>query len=151
MIDTLVLTLAPNMYHLSEPEKFKPSAHWALIKNARARYSAIKSKQNATKKELLSGIYKPHLTLAYHRGLQGTVELLLKIELSLPKLLYGNNFNELRYKDFTALTQKLSAMLATMGIITTPETLAQAPVLAIHYSKNIPLTDGSTHITTSTR
>jgi len=144
MIDTIVLTLTPNMYQISEPHKFTPSAHWALLNDARTRYSTIKSKQNATKRELLNGIYKPHLTLAYHRGIQGTVELLLKIELSLPKLLYGNNFNELRYKDFTALIHKLASTLATMGITTTPETLAQAPVLTIHYSKNIPLTDGST-------
>jgi hypothetical protein len=144
MIDTIVLTLTPDMYQISEPERFTPSAEWTLIKNAHARYSPIKSKQNATKKELLNGIYKPHLTLAYHRGIQGIVELLLKIELSLPKLLYGNNFNELRYKDFSAITNKLSTVLATTGIIVTPQTLVQAPVLAIHYAKNISLTDGST-------
>ena len=146
MIDTIILTLAPNMYQISEPHKFTPSAS-AFAKamaDRHVRYSAIKSKQNATKRELLNGIYKPHLTLAYHRGIQGTVELLLKIELSLPKLLYGNNFNELRYKDFSALTHKLAIVLETMGIVVTPETLAQAPVLTIHYAKNIPLTDGST-------
>jgi hypothetical protein len=142
MIDTIILTLTPNMYQISEPHKFTPSAHWT--RELQNKYSSIKSKQNATKRELLNGIYKPHLTLAYHRGIQGTVELLLKIELSLPKLLYGNNFSELRYKDFSAITSKLSTVLNTMGIITTPDTLAQAPVLTIHYAKNIPLTDGST-------
>jgi hypothetical protein len=95
------------MYQISEPDKFKPSAHYVLLasknKEARMQYSSITYKQNGTKKELLNGIYKPHLTLAYHRGIQGVVELLLKIELSLPKLLYGNNFNELQYKDFKTI------------------------------------------------
>jgi hypothetical protein len=75
---------------------------------------------------------------------QGVVELLLKIELSLPKLVYGNNFNELQYKDFKTIIDKLVAVLATMGVVVTAEALIHAPVLAIHYSKNIPLTDGST-------
>jgi hypothetical protein len=148
MLDTIVLSLTPDMYCISEPDKFKPSAHWALLasknKEARLHYHSIVSKQNATKKELLNGIYKPLLTLAYHRGIQGVVELLLKVELSLPKLLYGNNFNELQYKDFKTITSKLATTLTTMGIIVKAEDLADAPVLAIHYSKNIALTDGST-------
>ena len=156
MIDTIVLSLTPDTYQISEPDKFKPSAHALLAQNKEApafakasagrrlHYSSITSKQNTTKKELLNGIYKPHLTLAYHRGVHGAVELLLKVELSLPKLLYGNNFNELQYKDFKTITNKLAATLATMGVIVTPQVFAHAPVLAIHYSKNIPLTDGST-------
>jgi len=148
MIDTIVLSLTPEMYQINEPDKFKPTAHWVLLahknKENHFHYRFIISKQNATKKELLNGIYKPHLTLAYCRGVQGTVELLLKIELSLPKLMYGNNFNELQYKDFKTITNKLSATLATMGVIIKAEDLTNAPVLAIHYSKNIPLTDGST-------
>jgi len=146
MIDTIVLSLTPDTYQISEPDKFKPSARALLSQNKEARmhYSSIISKQNGTKKELLKGIYKPHLTLAYHRGVHGAIELLLKVELSLPKLLYGNNFNELQYKDFKTITNKLAATLATMGVIVTAQTLTHAPVLAIHYSKNIPLTDGST-------
>lgn len=153
MIDTIVLSLTPEMYQISEPDKFKPTAHWASLAKAiedrsKAKASFILhnpiSKQNVTKKELLNGIYKPHLTLAYCRNIQGIVEPLLKIELSLPKLLYGNNFNELEYKDFKAIVDKLVVVLARMGIMVTPESLTNAPILAIHYSKNIPLTDGST-------
>jgi hypothetical protein len=147
MIDTIVLSLTPEMYQINGPDKFKPGAHWILQaqnKESRLHYRSIISKQNGTKKELLNGIYKPHLTLAYHRGLQGVVEPLLKIELSLPKLVYANNFNELQYKDFQPIIDKLVATLASMGVIVSPQALTDAPVVAIHYSKNIPLTDGST-------
>lgn len=143
MIDTIVLTLTSDMYHITEPDKFKPSALYVL-KESHKNYNAIQSKQNSTKKELLSGIYKPHLTLAYRRNFKGNSELILKIELSLPKLLYGNNFNELQYKDFKAVGEKLVAILKEMGVIVDSEILSHAPVLAIHYSKNISLTDGST-------
>ena len=144
MIDTIVLS--PEIYQICESDRFKPSASWILTQNKEAhlRYRSIVSKQNATKKELLKGIYKPHLTLAYCRNIQGIVEPLLKVELSLPKLFYGNNFNELQYKDFKATINKLVAVLANMGVVVTSEALINAPVLAIHYSKNIPLMDGST-------
>jgi hypothetical protein len=67
----------------------------------------------------------------------------LRIELSLPKLLFGNNFAELRYKDFTEVIQKLVVTLDVMGIAIEKQTLEQAPVVGIHYSKKIPLADGS--------
>lgn len=143
MIDTIIITLSHNAYHISDPERFMPSASWALHHTKKYHYG-MQSKQNPSTKELVKGVYKPRLTLAYRRGITTGKELLLKIELSLPKLMYGNNFNELQYKDFNQVTEKLVAVLATMGVIVTAHALAQAPVMAIHYSKNIVLTDGST-------
>lgn len=69
---------------------------------------------------------------------------MLKIEFSAPKLLFGNNFIELQYKDRLQAIMKLVGVLRQMGVITTEEIIANAPVSRIHYSKNIPLTDGST-------
>jgi hypothetical protein len=71
-------------------------------------------------------------------------EVTLKIEFSLPKLFFGNNFNELQLKDFIVLLNKLTDSLRSMGVLTTSEILKQAPVSVVHYSKNIALTDGST-------
>ena len=68
---------------------------------------------------------------------------MLKIELSLPKLLFGNNFEELTQKQFPELVEKLCSILQTMGIVTDIDTLVHAPVSGIHFSKNIPLTNGS--------
>lgn len=59
MIDTVVLILSQDMYHISEPDKFVPSARW--IGNPSPALHGICSKQNPTKKELLSRIYKPRL------------------------------------------------------------------------------------------
>lgn len=142
MLDTIVLTLNRHMYHISDPEAFAPSAKWALENGPKA-HRLIQSKQNPTQKELRKGIYKPRLTLAHRMNQFGVSEIMLKIELSLPKLMFGNNFAELRFKDFGTVNTKLATMLQTMGIVVMPEVLAQAPVAAIHYSKNIRLTDGS--------
>jgi len=143
MIDTIVLTLPQGMYTISDPDRFTPSAAWACADAFKPRHALV-SKQNRTKKELLKGVYKPRLTLSNRIDRQGVREITLKIELSLPKLLFGNNFAELRFKDFTPVADKLVAVLAGMGVVTTAQLLAQAPVSTVHYSKNFRLTDGST-------
>jgi len=140
MIDTIILTLTKDMFQISEPDKFEPSARWALSNNFNR---GLQSKQNPTKKKLLNGIYKPRLTLSHRISKIGRA-IMLKIELSLPKLLFGNNFDELKYKDFLPIAEKLAVTLKEMGIITTAQILSEAPVSAIHYSKNILLTDGYT-------
>ena len=104
----------------------------------------IQAKQNPTRKELLKGECKPRLTLQKRINAQGLFDLMLKVELSLPKLLFGNNVDELCYKDFPAIIKKLGAVLQEMGIETTAEALENAPLSSVHYAKNIPLTDGST-------
>lgn len=143
MIDTIVLTLSKDMFQVNVPDKFTPSAHWALPTTASSNRT-LQAKQIPTKKDLLHGNYKPRLLLTNRVNHRGGHELSLKIELSLPKLMFGNNFTELRYKDFALVVEKLVASLEAMGVSTTAEILAKAPVSAIHYAKNIPLTDGST-------
>ena len=143
MIDTIVLTLTQDLFEITEPDRFIPSARW-ILKYSSTHYSGIISKKNLTKKDLLKGIYKPRLTLSQQPVSRTLFESLLKIELSLPKLLYGNNFDELQYKDFNLVVDKLVLTLTTMGVIVTHKAIENASVAAIHYSKNIPLLDGST-------
>ncbi len=143
MIDTVVLLLPQHAYKITDPDKFVPSARWITGINSSAVHG-IQSRQNPTKKELLAGIYKPRLTLFPSANIRNSKEIVLKIELSLPKLFFGNNFQELKGKDWQPLLQKLADTLGQMEVIVDPLELAKAPVSAIHYSKNIKLADGST-------
>ena len=141
MIDTIVLILGPGMFAVTQPDMFTSSARWV---NAVHAPFGIASKQNPTARELCAGLYKPRLTLTRRLDAQGVSAVSLKIELSLPKLLFGENFSELGTRDFQKVVQKLTEALGNMGVIVTPEVLDQATVAAVHYSKNIPLTDGTT-------
>lgn len=140
MIDTIVITLPKDKFQISKPELFSPNAAWLYSTTSQ---KGMSSKQNPTNHELAMGVYKPRLTLFQRQHMYGS-QPVLKIELSLPKLLHGNNFEELRYKDFNAVTHKLLQALADMGVIVDHDTLITADVSAIHYGKNIKLTDGST-------
>lgn len=145
MLDTVVLTLSKGMYTISHPEMFEPSAIWVLDeKLSMGSRGYVPSKQNPTRQELKMGIYKPRLTLTKRFNHAHRYEATLKIELSLPKLLYCNNFDELSDSDFESVVKILWQVLIDMGVFVYPAILKSAPVSSIHYSKNIPLTDGNT-------
>ncbi len=145
MIDTIVLTLSRNMFTISNPDKFEPSARLILGNNtSMGSRGYIQCKQNPTKEELRSGFYKPRLTLTNRFNHTGNREPTLKIELSLPKLLLKNNFNELTDHDFERVIELLEANLKYMGVQVSTLALKQASVSSIHYSKNISLSNGIT-------
>ena len=103
--------------------------------------------QNPTPNELKQGIYKPRLTITKRINKLHNFEIMMKIEFSIPKLLFGNNFDELEDSDFEKVIQILKEKLREMGVFILEHRLINAPVSNIHYSKNIPLTDYSTPYT----
>lgn len=133
MIDTIRLTLDKTMFWISDISKFEKNT----MNSSRGYYTLV---QNPTK----SGLYKPRLTLSHRFNCSKRFEETLAMELSLPKLLYGNNFDELTIDDFDPVTKLLQSRLKEMGVMIFTKVLENAPVSAIHYSKNIPLTDGTT-------
>lgn len=144
MLDTIVVTLSKGCYYIKEPNMFEPSANLILDSSLLGRRGYIKCQQNPTKTELKQGIYKPRLTLTNRFNHTGRYEATLKIELSLPKLLYRNNFDELIEGDAQKAVKLLKLRLKEMGVMVFEDFLLKAPISAIHYSKNIPLTDGTT-------
>ena len=100
--------------------------------------------RNPTAKEKADSNYMPRLTLikAVRRG---GVPITLNIEFSAPKVVHNDNFNEITESDFDYLCVQLHRKLYNIGVIVNgPNTLKNALVSTIHYSKNITLTDYST-------
>ena len=142
MLDTVVLTLDQREFEVLEPDRFSPSARGLIVPpylplGARGVFTCV---QNPTKTDFAEGRYGPRLTLR-RRKTDGGFALTLRIEFSAPKLVFGNNFEELRSRDFEVVLTALFRSLGSMGIRTAEETLRAARVSAIHYSKNMLLTD----------
>ncbi len=137
MLDTIKLLLSKDMFWVTDKTYFQKETQNAL----RGYFTLV---QNPTKTELINGIYKPRLTMTKRFNTTGRQEATLSIEFSAPKLLFGNNFDELTDNDFPLVIDKLEEVLKTMGIRVFHKLLLSAPVSAVHYSKNIPLTDGTT-------
>lgn len=140
MIDTVVIVLDKKDFIISKPKRFNPSAE-GLIHTPfypKSNQGFFKCVNNPKKKELEKYGYLPRLTLIARNG-KDRFSLQLKIEFSAPKMLYGNNFDELCDGDFELLISELKNKLRIMGIVTYIEKLRDATVSAIHYSKNIIL------------
>lgn len=145
MIDTIVLTLQPENFRILDHNRFSPSTarlfqppYYEL--GHRANFKCV---QNPTSEELKKGIYKPRLTVTKQMNPRGLVTV-LRIEFSIPKLLFGNNFDEVDGSEFEQIITRLHNTLDSMGALVFPQVLRDAPVSTIHYSKNIVLTDYST-------
>ncbi len=138
MIDTIVLLLPPQHFKILSTNAFTPSADIVY------RRQAAKAFAYPTKYDLKYDNYLPRLMLAHRMNLQGKNEIMLTIEVSLPKLLFGNNLQELQTKYFDKIITLLHEKLVLMGVLIEPKNLQQADVIAIHFAKNIVLKDGST-------
>ena len=109
------------MFTIFDHDKFSPSTK-GLYNNTDGYYrlgsrSNMTCKQNPTKNELKRGIYKPRLTVTKRMNREHKFEITLKIEFSIPKLIYGNNFDELTDNDFFIVIKKLKIIFRKWGFI----------------------------------
>ena len=98
--------------------------------------------RNPSAYDLAQGAYFPRLTGYKRKSKDSTWESSIRIEFSVPKLLYDNNLDELEEKDFSRVFDVLKERLDRMGLIVSKKQLENAPITTVHYSKNIVLTCG---------
>lgn len=139
MIDTVIISIPKSaVKNVINPS----SSSLGWDQQSKTSYYA-KFVKNPSKLDLESGLYFPRLT-GINRNVNGKLDAFIKVEFSIPKLLYLNNLDEVSDKDFNLIISTLRDRLLRMGIAVTEKYLRQAPVTAVHYSKNILLTDGYT-------
>ena len=136
MIDTICL-LIPRNKILSLDDESKGFT-WDLISRTKDYDKYVR---NPTKLQKESGLYYPRLT-GYKRKYRD--ERNVKIEFSIPKLLYNNNLDEVSEADFPTVIKQLRERLNDMNVKVSEKILATASVSSVHYSKNIILTAGYT-------
>ncbi len=97
--------------------------------------------RNPSKAEKETGKYFPRLT-GYRRRFSQDANV--RMEFSVPKLIFLNNLDELQDKDFSEVIKKLQKRLETMGVVVARSVLECASVSSVHFSKNILLQNGYT-------
>jgi hypothetical protein len=135
MIDTICL-LIPKDKLLFLNENGGPA--WSLQSHTEEYDKFVR---NPTKLQKESGNYYPRLT-GYKRKYRD--ERNVKIEFSIPKIIYNNNLDEVEENQFDEVVNVLKNRLREMGIVATENAIKNANVSSIHYSKNIILEDGYT-------
>jgi len=150
MIDTIILFIPEKDFKITNYEAFNPTARGLFeppyYKLGKGYITCV---QNPTKTELKDGNYKPRLSLN-KRIIKGGFSVGLKIEFSAPKMLFGNNFDELEQKDFEQLATTLHKKLQEMSVITSIEILKKAEIVGIHFGKNIILENATSNLVINT-
>lgn len=135
MIDTICLLMPKEKVQMVDPA----APIWDLFAKTEQYEKYVK---NPSKKILNSGLYFPRLT-GYKRKDFFQADN-IRIEFSVPKLLYLNNLDELEEKDFPKVIETLRARLEAMGVTVARQDIQNASVSSVHFSKNIRLEDGYT-------
>ncbi len=138
MIDTVCLLIPKDKVTMLELSKYGVSG-WNLHSDTDQYKKFVK---NPSKKDLESGFYFPRLTGYRRKGLSQDASI--RIEFSVPKLIFLNNLDELEDADFPKVIDTLQDRLKAMGVSVTKSVLQNASVSSIHFSKNIQLEDGYT-------
>lgn len=136
MVDTIKLVIKMDK-PLHCKANFQPSLE--AIKDNHYGYFKAVCNPSAMSKKL--GKYQPRLTYTQRPGGSYRASYELQIELSLPKIVYGNNFDELQDKDLGVVISKLQKAMREMGVWLFTRMLEDAEVRAVHYSKNFVFTD----------
>ncbi len=146
MLDTITLSL--NIHNVKHPVRFdsKRTYEWSphinhIIAGGQSKMygkTCTCHYRPLLKKEKQSGEYFPKVKLLEVIR-PGGIQQLLYITFSAPKLVFGNNFNELENHHLESVCEQLSQRLHDIGIFVSPKTLQSADVSQIHYSKNFLL------------
>jgi len=145
MIDTIIIRIPSNQFIIKDHSKFTPSSKnlfFPPFYDAGKR--GIKCIFVPSKQDIEKYDYLPRISIIKVIR-KGGFETSLMIEFSAPKLLFGNNFDELVDLDFSKVCEKLHRFLSDIGIsVNDIRYIEEATVSAIHFGKNFILTDYST-------
>jgi hypothetical protein len=112
MIDTIILTMPrENFVMTREPD----DANWELNKKSGNFEKYVK---NQTYQQRNDGNYRPRI-----RFIKRGREASLQIEFSIPKLIFGNNIDEVCETDFANILEVLHRRLKDFGVYAFPEQL----------------------------
>lgn len=141
MLDTIALSLPYDTFTILDHDAFSPSSKGLLAPPYYPiRRGGFSCTHNPSRTFMERHGYHPRLTLSKRPAPRG-FDIRLRVEASFPKLKFGNNFDELQEGDLDFLCRHLSMQLERMGVRVSAGAIREANVSAIHYSKNLPLTD----------
>jgi hypothetical protein len=101
----------------------------------------IKAHLNTSRSDKRFDVYRPSFTYYQNPTELGFAKYILNVELSLPKIIYGNNFIELTDDDFDNVVLEIKKSLDYIGVDVSIEQIENAEAVKIDFSKNILFKD----------
>lgn len=152
MIDTIKLMIPLNSVKILNPEYFTPNFNISKFPLKQVSEDGFFScdqlipPDHIRKRSLHKLLYFPRLKIKRinTRGMlddngnkMSRFLEFLKIEFSIPKLLFQNNFEEVTTGDIDRIIEILIERLIQMGVLVTSEAILGSKVIGVHFGKNI--------------
>lgn len=137
MIDTVIIKIPRDEVKFTNMNNY--GIKWNLQSSTPSYEKFVR---NPSSYDISGGAYFPRLTGYRRKDKNSEWESSIRIEFSVPKLIYGNNLDEIDIKDYSRVFDVLKERLDHIGLIVTRKQLEEAPIVTVHYSKNIILTGG---------
>ena len=139
MVDTVIFLIPWGRYQIMQHDKFSPPTDGV---GSLSFFPGTNFKNNPGKQEKKDHYY-PRMTLYTIQYYAQT--RVLKVECSIPKLINdGENINEYTQEDYIKALNTLRDRMFERGVMVLTDHLLEAPVVAFHVGKNIPLSGGYT-------
>lgn len=135
MIDTAKISIELTMPLKRTRVPFNQPTYYGRYKGPITAYL------NTSKSDKRFNIYRPSFTYYQNPTELGFAKYVLNVELSLPKIVYGNNFVELTDDDFNDVISEIKKSLDYIGVDVTKEQIENAEAVKIDFSKNILFKD----------
>lgn len=143
MIDTIKLCLKESEFEIYDHDQFTPCSRGLFeppyLELGGRKY--LNCVRNPTEREQKQRGYMPRLSVCKSIR-KGGFEIILNIEFSVPKLVFGNNLGEVDDSDFELVLDTLVEKLNFMGVFVDKEALRKSRVNILHYGKNMILPKG---------
>lgn len=140
MIDTVKIRLNKNWFTVTDTARYSSQIKAILNEGDIPKpASPYVSTRNATKAEKELHGYMPQITI--RKSLTQGVHFYVDIQFSAPKMVFGNNFDEVTEKHIDFVAKELDRKLKLMGLRVHAgyARIRKAEVRNIHYGKNIIL------------
>lgn len=135
MIDTIKIQIA-----LAVPLR-KPRLKFNQPTYFPAYDGPIKAYLNTSKLDKKIGAYHPSFTYYQNSDYIKGPKYCINLEVSLPKLINGNNFVELDNDSLEEIVQRLVLELKRVGVVVTKKQILESEIVKIDFAKNIIFND----------
>ncbi|MBU1110066.1 hypothetical protein KKB83_00355 [Patescibacteria group bacterium] len=139
MIDSIVISLNERQIHIPERIDFENVNIYKKSRGWSNESIVLDYNQRLKKKQVYAPSFEILRSNRKNRKGKHIVSHKLKIQVSLPKLLYGTNFFEIEPSDLNKITDKLLFHLSEIKIPATKDILLQGIVERVDFSKNLVL------------
>lgn len=145
-MDTVIIKIhGPKKFKIKKLDWFMPELHSRKYENLSPAEKNLPANRHYLRRFILKPPYEQPFYIPQIEVFETLlrdkrqIKYVMKIQFSIPKLLYGNSLQEVAEKDSQRAYSTLQSCLEKLGINVEADAIVDSMVSAVHFCKNVPL------------